>query len=110
MPQKIRMPNSRRPISNESGIAVFKVLRSRTATKMLRATMPTNPAAIHSIVSMKRSIDARSTSLAIAGKTRRQEDPAAVPKCNRLLLGQSVVFGERGAQLGHRRVRIDADF
>jgi hypothetical protein len=26
---------------------------------MLAATMPTNPAAIHSIVSMKRSIDAR---------------------------------------------------
>jgi hypothetical protein len=27
--------------------------------KMLAATMPTNPAAIHSIVSMKRSIEAR---------------------------------------------------
>ena len=27
--------------------------------KMLSATMPTKPAAIHSIVSMKRSIDAR---------------------------------------------------
>jgi hypothetical protein len=30
-----------------------------TAMKIFRATMPTNPAAIHSIVSMKRSIDAR---------------------------------------------------
>jgi hypothetical protein len=50
--------------------------------KMLAATMPTNPAAIHSMVSMKRSIDARfmfaPTPPVIAGKTRRQEDPAAL--------------------------------
>src|SRR6267142_7163281 len=73
--------------------------------KMLAATMPTNPAAIHSMVSMKRSIYARfmfaPTRPAIAGKTRRQEDPAALPRCNRFLLRQGVVFGKRGAQLGH---------
>src|SRR6266436_4207434 len=82
--------------------------------KMLAATMPTNPAAIHSMVSMKRSIDARfmfaPTRPAIAGKTRRQDDPAALPRCNRFLLCQGVVFGKRGAQLDHGGVRIDAVF
>src|ERR1700754_2577392 len=48
---------------------------------MLRATMPTNPAAIHSIVSMKRSIDARFMSapngFQVAGRRRRWDRPAA---------------------------------
>src|ERR1700674_559925 len=82
--------------------------------KMLAATMPTNPAAIHSIVSMKRSMDARfivgSPALAMAGKTRRRENPAAATGCNEPLLRQGVVFGQSGTQFGHRRVRVGAGF
>src|SRR5260370_21597262 len=82
--------------------------------KMLAATMPTNPAAIHSLMSMKRSIEARFMSaphdLTIAGGTRRQEHPAAVPICNRSLLRQSVVFGEGGTKFSHRCVRVGAGF
>src|SRR5882672_12149590 len=78
--------------------------------KMLRATMPTNPAAIHSIVSMKRSIDARFMSAPngseMAGRRRRREHPAAAAVCVQVLLRQGVVFGERGTKFGHRRVRV----
>src|SRR6202790_1466516 len=77
--------------------------------KILAAKMPTNPAAIHSIVSMKRSIEARMFAphgLKIAGRTPRRADPAAVPACSRLLLRQGVVFGELGTKFGHRGVRV----
>src|SRR5882724_12360391 len=87
------------------------VLRRMTATKILRATMPTNPAAIHSIVSMNRSIDARFMSApngCHGGEIATAENPAAAPMAVTCLLRERVVFGERGAQFGHRRVRIGA--
>src|SRR3977135_1721539 len=81
--------------------------------KMLAATMPTIPAAIHSIVSMKRSIEARFMSaphgLRLQG-TRRQEDPAAGLVRDKPLLRQGVVFGEIGTKFGQRCVRIDTGF
>src|SRR5437879_13700577 len=79
--------------------------------KMLAATMPTIPAAIHSIVSMKRSIEARfmSAPLEMQG-TRRQEDPAAVGVRNKPLLRQGVVFGEIGTKFGQSCVRVDTGF
>src|SRR6188472_1780579 len=92
------------------------MLRSSTAMKMLAATMPTNAAAIHSIVSMKRSIEARFMSAprclgckggsreTAAGASRRRVDGEA------LLLRQRVVLGQLGAKLGHRRIRIAAGF
>src|SRR3954447_7491377 len=77
--------------------------------KMLSATMPTKPAVIHSMVSMKRSMAAR---FMPAPDARRFSDPAwrqdIPPPCreSRSLLRQRVVFRECGAKLGHRRVRI----
>src|SRR3954451_17516667 len=81
---------------------------------MLRATMPTKPAAIHSIVSMKRSMLARFMSApqasVITGRIRRQEAP--LPPHQKLgpLLRQRVVLGERSLEFGQRRIRIDAGF
>src|SRR5471030_992164 len=81
--------------------------------KILAATMPTKPAAIHSMVSMKRSIDARFMSApngwrlkgdATAGESRRRTDMCQV------LLRQSVRFGEGGAKFSHRCVRIGPGF
>src|ERR1700682_411069 len=112
MPQKIRMPSRMRPISKESVIAEFIVLRRMTEMKILRATMPTNPAAIHSIVSIKRSIDARFMSapdgFGLQGESGGRRIP---PPCQcevRVLLRQGVVLAERAAKFCHRRVRVGA--
>src|SRR5258705_11128049 len=80
--------------------------------KMLAATMPTIPAAIHSIASIKRSIEARMSAphgLGIARGTRRQEDPAAAV-LNKLLLRQGVVLAESRAKFRYRGVRIGPGF
>src|SRR4051812_12414719 len=80
--------------------------------KMFSATMPTKPAAIHSMVSMKRSMAARFMSApdaAIAETAWRHDIPPPCRRC-RSLLRQRVIFGERRAKLGHRRVRIGAGF
>src|SRR6478672_11701967 len=96
------------------------MLRSTTARKILAATIPTKPAAIHSIVSMKRSMAMRFMRAPTAkfgssggGSCRRRRfaDRACVSRWRgavRLLLRQRVVFGEVGAQLLHRRVGVDA--
>src|SRR5450432_4673728 len=97
---------------------------------MSSATMPTKPAAIHSIASMKRSIGLRvmpapghylsmissenrcplfRIMLAVTTSKRRREFPTAASKLmSKRLLRQGVVFGERGLQLRHGGVRIDA--
>src|SRR4051794_13206928 len=79
--------------------------------KMLSATMPTNPAAIHSMVSMKRSMAARFMAAPNAGcGTNMAAGHPAARRGAELLLRQRVVFGERRTKLGHRRVRIAAGF
>ena len=73
------------------------LLRSTTARKMLAATMPTKPAAIHSIVSMKRSMEWR--------VMYRSSDAWG---SGRVLRRQGVVFGKRSPQLGERSIRVGA--
>src|ERR1700712_669451 len=79
--------------------------------KILAATMPTKPAAIHSIVSMKRSIQARFMSAPPAQdrreETPRRKDPAAAI-CRHALLRQGVVLGQGSTKFSHRAVRIGA--
>src|ERR1019366_8981662 len=80
--------------------------------KMLAAKIPTKPAAIHSIVSMKRSIDVRFISAphgfsGLQGESTAAEGISAAVKISRgFLLGQGVVLGKRSPQFSHRRVRI----
>src|ERR1700738_3120543 len=81
---------------------------------MLAATRPTNPAAIHSIVSMKRSIEARFISaprglLEIAANGGGMIPPPQM-KFSTTLLREGVIFGERGLQLCQCRVGIGAVF
>src|ERR1700693_3044950 len=80
--------------------------------KMLAATMPTNPAAIHSIVSMKRSIDVRFISaphgLGDGGARARRRKPPC--RYAGVLLRQGVVFGERCPQLSQCSVRVGPGF
>src|SRR5947199_3284546 len=82
-----------------------------TAIKMFNATMPTNPAAIHSIVSMKRSIHARFMSAPNGRqswrKSRRRRRPPSLERVT-CLLRQRVILGQRSPEFCHRGVRIDA--
>src|SRR2546423_6706023 len=80
-----------------------------TARKMLAATRPTNPAAIHSIVSIKRSIHTRFMSAPNGWRWQKKTAAISPPRRCEALLRQGVVFGERRAQLGQGRVRIGAD-
>src|SRR5579863_1397774 len=73
------------------------MLRSSTEAKISSATRPTKPAAIHSIVSMKRSMKWRVMSR--SGAARDAHPP---------LRRQRIVLGERGFQLAERGIRIDA--
>src|SRR5437868_493130 len=79
--------------------------------KMLRATMPTKPAAIHSMVSMKRSIHARFMSAPNGCRWEKGGTAAGDPCRRRMftrLLCERVVLGERGLEFGERRIRVAA--
>src|SRR5262245_21983059 len=76
---------------------------------MFSATMPTKPAAIHSIVSMNRSIHARFMSAPAAddkAKARRMGPPRV--GCELRSFRQRVVLLQRGTQFAKHRVRIAA--
>jgi len=59
MPQKMRMPSSMRPMSERVGDRIVQRVAQQHRHEMSSATMPTKPAAIHSIASIRRSIQAR---------------------------------------------------
>ena len=80
--------------------------------KMLSATMPTKPAAIHSIVSMKRSIHARFMSAPNGWRWQEKDGGRSIPPPRRQVTSfycaSALYLVSAALKLGHRRVRIAA--